>query len=432
MGGHHGNAHAERSCEDSFAVSDLELRDFVPDAFGAVPCNLEVCTRHNHAEHVVGVAARDVFATDVARQALSQFPEELFHGMAALCVLHGRDSVGVKHHDADGRLVALSCGDFAVERFFHITSVEESGQHVADAMLFETHAQVLIGNVQTKRGRDDADLGLPVFLCLGFGKFIDLDGENAEVFFESFDGSADGNTLRAVVQVGATAGDFGRAVVGHDDVAGIEARAFGWHDGFITDDVRTKAENLREFSLDTAVHIKYTGRIGEKFRQKFLHGVDDFGERTVANNGEFEGVPGFERESDLESGGVELSDGDGHGLFDGFGGGNGSRREFGFLFFLRANRHELRDFRLRPVQRFVKVVFNSFYLSAADGVEHKAKHRSPGTDKDEFRPGGHSFFGDDIRSNNAHQKGDQPKDIFYDIHTINNIKIIWGMAVKIF
>jgi len=71
VGGHDGNAHAERSCEDSFAVSDLELRDFVPDAFGAVPCNLEVCTRHNHAEHVVGVAARNVFAADVARQALS-------------------------------------------------------------------------------------------------------------------------------------------------------------------------------------------------------------------------------------------------------------------------------------------------------------------------------------------------------------------------
>ncbi len=71
MGGHHGNAHAERGREDSFAVSDLELRDFVPDAFGAVPCNLEVGARHNHAEHVVGIAARDVFATNVAGQTLS-------------------------------------------------------------------------------------------------------------------------------------------------------------------------------------------------------------------------------------------------------------------------------------------------------------------------------------------------------------------------
>ncbi len=352
--------------------------------------------------------------------------------MATLCVLHGRDCVGVKHHDADGRLVALSRGNFAVERFFHITSVEESGQHVADAMLFKTHAQVLIGNVQAKCGRDDADLGLPVFLCLGFREFIDLDGENTEVFFKAFDGGTDGDALRAVVQVCATAGDFGRAVVGHDDVAGVEACAFGGHHSFVAHDVRAKAEDLRKFSLDTAVHIKYAGGLGEEFRQKFLHGVDDFGERTVANNGEFEGVPGFKRESDLEGCGVEFSDGDGHGLFEGFGGGNGSRREFGFLFFLRANRHELRDFRLRPVQRLVKVVFDGFYLSAADGVEHKAKHRTPGTDKDEFCPGGHCFFGDDIRCNNAHQKGDQPKDIFYDIHTINNIKIIWGMAVKIF
>ncbi len=71
MRGHHGNAHTERSREDSFAVGDLELRDFVADAFGTVPCNLQVRARHNHAEHVVGVAAGDVFATDVARQTLS-------------------------------------------------------------------------------------------------------------------------------------------------------------------------------------------------------------------------------------------------------------------------------------------------------------------------------------------------------------------------
>ena len=71
MGGHHGNAHAERSREDSFAISDLELRDFIADAFGTVPCDAEICTRHDHAENVVGIAARNVLATDVAGQTLS-------------------------------------------------------------------------------------------------------------------------------------------------------------------------------------------------------------------------------------------------------------------------------------------------------------------------------------------------------------------------
>ena len=94
VGRHHGNAHAERGRKDSFAVGDLELRDFVADAFGAVSRDVEVGARHDHAEHVVGVAARDVFATDVARQALPEFPEELFHGMAAVGVLHSRDGVG--------------------------------------------------------------------------------------------------------------------------------------------------------------------------------------------------------------------------------------------------------------------------------------------------------------------------------------------------
>ena len=296
--------------------------------------------------------------------------------------------------------------DDAIRFAAHITSVEESREHVADAMLFKTHAQVLIRNVESKCGGNDADLGLPVFLCLSFRKFIDLDGENAEVLFESFDGSADGNTLRAVVQVGTAARNFRRAVVGHDDVAGVEASAFGWQHGLVADDVRAKAENLRKLCLHATVHIKYAGRLGEEFRQKFLHGIDDFGERAVANDGELECIPGGKRESDLESSNIEFLDRYGHGLLERLRGRDGSRRKFGFLFFLRADRHELRDFRLRPVQDLVKIIFDGFNLSLADGVEHKAQHCTPRSDKNELRPDGHCFFGDDISNNDAHQKGD--------------------------
>ncbi len=83
------------------------------------------------------------------------------------------------------------------------------------------------------------------------------------MFFEPFDGGADGNALRAVVQVRAAAGEFGRAIIGHDDVAGIEACTFGGGHGFVADDVRAKAEYLREFGLHTAIHVKHAGRIGE-------------------------------------------------------------------------------------------------------------------------------------------------------------------------
>ena len=433
MGRHHGNTHAKRGREDPFAVSDLELRDFVADAFGTVPGNVEIGARHNHAEHVIGIAARDVFATDVARQALSEFPEELFHGVAALSVLHGRDCIGVKHHDTNGRLVAHSSSDFAAERFFHITFIKKTGQHVADAVLFKAHAEVLVRHVKSKRSSDNAHLGLPVFLGFGFRELIDLECQNAEVFFETFDRGANGEALRAVVQVRTTARNFRRAVVGHDDVAGIEACAFSWEHGFVTDDVWTKAENLRKFSLHAAVHIKYARSFGEEFRQELLHGVDDFGERTVAQNTELKAVPGFEREPDLEGGSIKFLDRGRHGLlFEGFGGGDCTRRERVLLFFLEADRHELCILGLRLVQHLVKIVFDGFNLPAADGIKNEAEHCAPSSDKYELRPDGHGFFGDNIRCNDAHQKGDQPKDIFNDIHTINNIKILQGMAVKNF
>ncbi len=86
--------------------------------------------------------------------------------MAALGLLHGGDGVGVEHRDAYGRFVAHGGSDFAVERFFHITSVEESGKHVTDAVLFKANVQVLVRHVESEGGRDDAHLGLPVFLSL--------------------------------------------------------------------------------------------------------------------------------------------------------------------------------------------------------------------------------------------------------------------------
>lgn len=431
MGRHHGNAHAERGREDSFAVGNLELRDFITDAFGTVSRDVEVGARHNHAEDVIGVAARDVFATDVARQALSEFPEELFHGVAALSVLHGRDCIGVKHHDANGRLVAHGSSDFAAERLFHITFVKKTGQHVADAVLFKAYAEVLVRHVKSKRGGDNAHLGLPVFLGFGFRELIDLECQNAEVFFKAFDRGANGNALRAMVQVRTTARDFRRAIVSHDDVAGIEACAFSWEHGLVADDVWTKAENLREFSLHAAVHIKHARSFGEEFRQELLHGVDDFGKRTVAQNTDLKAVPGFEREPDLEGGSIELLDGGGHGLlFEGFGGGDCTRRERVLLFFLEADRHELCILGLWLVQHLVKIVFDGFNLPAADGIKNEAEHCAPSSDKYELRPDGHGFFGDYICSNNAHQKGDQPKDIFNDIHTINNIKILQGRQLR--
>ena len=318
--------------------------------------------------------------------------------MAALRVLYGRDGIGVKHHDTDGRLVAHSSGNFAVERFFHITSVEESREHVADAMLFKTHAQVLVCNVESERGRDDG---------------------------------ADGDSLRAVVQVRTAARNFGRAVVGHNDIAGVETCTFGGQHSFVTDDVRAKAENLGEFGLYATVHIKHARCIGEKFRHEFLHGVDDFGERAVAYDGELEGVPGIERESDLEGGGIEFLDRCGHDLLEGLSGRDGARRELGFLFFDGVpDRNELRDFRLRFVERLVEIIFDGFDLPFADGVEHKAKDSTPSSDKDELCPGRHGFFGNDISGDDTHQKGNKPEDIFNDIHVINNIKIIRGMAVK--
>ena len=402
MGRHHGNAHAERGRKDPFAVGDLELRDFVANAFGAVSRDVEVGARHDHAEHVVGVAARDVFATDVARQALPEFPEELFHGMAALSILHGRDGVGVKHHDANGRLVAHGCGDFTAKRLFHITFVEKSREHIADAVLFKADVQVLVRHIEAKRSSDNAHLRLPVFLCLGFGKLIDLKGQDAEMFFEAFDRGANSKALRAVVQVRTTARNLGRAVVGHDDVAGVEACAFRRHHGFIADDVRAKAEYLREFRLYAAVHIKHTRRFGEEFRQKLLHGFDDFGERTVAQDAELKAVPGFEREPDLERRRVKLSDRSRHRLFKSLGRRDRPRRERTFLFFLQTDRHVLSVLGLRLVQHLVKVIFDGFNLPAADGIKNEAEHRAPSSDKNELRPNGHGLFGNNIRCNDAH------------------------------
>ena len=90
---HDRDAHAEGSREDGIAVRNLQLRNFVADLFGTLTRNLEVCTRQNDTEDFTFVAARNIFGAHVTRQALAQFPQQLFDGVTALPDGGGMDSV---------------------------------------------------------------------------------------------------------------------------------------------------------------------------------------------------------------------------------------------------------------------------------------------------------------------------------------------------
>ena len=240
------------------------------------------------------------------------------------------------------------------------------------------------------------------------------------MFFQALDGRTERDTLRVVVQMRAAASKLAGSKVRDYDIAHVKTCTFRRHNGIVADDIVAEGKNLVEFRLDSAIHVKDTSSLREKFRKRLFEGFDHLGERPVLEDMLAEGVPGIEGEHlrcflDL--------------LFERFGRRDCARREdtvkgilllrmsgmFKGLRLVADRGHDRHVFRLRGgilrIEEFGIVFFGFAQLAATKAMVNQPKDCTPGTDENEFQVQSQSLVGNKVRSGNATGKEDKTKDV---------------------
>ena len=147
--------------------------------------------------------------------------------------------------------------------------------------MLEPDIQILVCHIQAECGRHDTNLRLPEIDILPFWEFVHLNAKRTKMFFQTFDGSTEGNTLIMVMQMCTSRRRLVRSIVVHHDFAQVETCTFRRHHGVTTNHIVSEGENLVHLGLGIAIHVKHTCRSREQLGQNLLQDADYFGKRTV-------------------------------------------------------------------------------------------------------------------------------------------------------
>src|SRR5579872_2205425 len=125
-----------------------QVADVFGDGDGSKPSILEGRAREDQDELLAAVPTGDVFTAQIRQEDFCSFAQGEVSGLVPEAVVELLEVIEVEHQDANLRPVSSSPVELPLQRFLHVSPVEQARQWVTDRLVSKPLSELEVGDSQ--------------------------------------------------------------------------------------------------------------------------------------------------------------------------------------------------------------------------------------------------------------------------------------------